>query len=358
MTSTMHRRTAVLSVLFACACTQPVVSDISAGWFQSCAVRSDGVLFCWGGYQWPVGRDPATPSATGLRDVETVDVGRRRTCATTHAGEAYCWDHSMDATAPVRLEVSGVRQVSSGGALTCIVTDAGDVSCFAGIGDTPSPIPLVASATKVSVGHEHACAITDDASLYCWGGNEHGELGDGTNEARTSPVRVPLDGVVDVSAGGGLAPGGYTCAATSDGAAYCWGAGGSFRLGQDDDLDHRAPARVDLPPIVRIETSDREIGGGHTCALSAADALFCWGTNSAGEVGVPVNLGLLSSGVEEVFVGGVVDFAVGGSHTCAQASSGVHCWGDNTSGQLGNGEAGVFGEVNWAPRPILELREE
>ena len=188
----------------------PGLSDVvtvAAGPQSNCAVHRDGGVSCWG---WPYA---STPSRFNGPDAMTsVSIGWDRTCATTVAGTVYCWSQWSGQTAANATRVrnlTDVAEVSVGDATVCGLHRDGGVSCWgdkndAGqIGDgttTPRPQPVrlagISDAVAVSVSSgsprmgAHACALHADGSASCWGGNERGQVGDGTTHNRLLPTRV------------------------------------------------------------------------------------------------------------------------------------------------------------------------
>ncbi|MCA3015755.1 MAG: hypothetical protein INH41_25495 [Myxococcaceae bacterium] len=234
--------------------------------------------------------------------------------------------------------------VAAGGAFSCGVSDGG-VKCWGAnssgqLGDgnlimrsaAVDVASLPADAFDVSAGASHACARTAGSrGLRCWGSNSSGQLGDGTTTNRGLAADVPnLPDVVAMDVGQS-----HTCALTTQGGAKCWGLNTSGQLGDGSTTTRTTPVDVSGLGAGLIALS---AGGSHSCALTAAGGVKCWGSNASGQLGdgststrpAPVDV----SGL----VSGVVALAAGGNHSCALLSTGgVKCWGFNGSGQLGSG---------------------
>jgi alpha-tubulin suppressor-like RCC1 family protein len=205
-----------------------------------------------------------------------------------------------------------------------------------------------AGIRQIATGLSHSCALLEDGSVRCWGGNFAGQLGDGSLEDRSGPGRVHLGArIVEISSLGH-----HVCALAHDGELHCWG------NDTDGQLGAVAPAGSCTWDTFRFFCSDRPervaagrwravaAGGSHTCAIDEQDAVWCWGSNRYGQLGAVSTRVCGGSGGDapcsrtpiRVPVGPARAVVTGASHTCALDHEGrAHCWGMNRYGQAGNG---------------------
>ena len=273
-------------------------------------------------------------------------VGAYSTCAIATDGLPWCWGQdkaqpggTIDRSLPGKLATpTTYTSLSTGLSHTCGVENHELVWCWGTndngeLGDNtftshtiPTATSLLQSYSVVSAGDMHTCAIvpTQNGSAYCWGSNANGRLGIGPTPALSqAPVQVAQGQLVftSVSAGGS-----HTCALATNGDVYCWGSNTQGQLGNGSTTDANVPTAVTAGGIAFTSISAGQL---HTCALTAAGVAYCWGMTLPSPSTVPV-----------VVTGGptFVSISAGGSHTCAIATDATAwCWGVNESGELGDG---------------------
>jgi len=326
-------------------------------------LTASGGVSCWGDdstFQLGDGRKVGIPtpvSVVGLSSgVAAISTSIFHTCAVTTAGAAQCWGYNVfgqlgDGTTnnssvpvPVAGASSGVTAISTGYFFTCALDSSGAVLCWGdnvvgqlGDGTTtnraaPTAVTgLSSGVAAISTHNYHTCALTTAGGVQCWGDNSNGELGDGTtnNSAVPVPVAGLSSGVAAISAGAY-----HSCALNTSGGVLCWGYNHYGQLGNGANSDSLVPVAV-----TGLSSGVTAIYAGelHTCALTSAGAVMCWGSNDSGQLGngtttdsaIPVPVAGLSSGM--------VAIAAGRAQSCALSSAGhVLCWGFNSSGAVGD----------------------
>ena len=296
-----------------------------------------------------------------------ISVGRDHACVLPIAGSPACWGMNSsgqlgDGSTTQRSMPTSVARigalataVAAGGSHTCAVTRGEGVSCWGsnahgqlGNGSTTdSAQPVAVTALEPGVraivaGSDHTCALMASGSVWCWGRNDAGQLGNDSTVASTTPVSVSeLGAVARITAGAK-----HTCAVTTGGAVWCWGDNAFGQLGSGAVARSLVPVPVSgLPKGMATVAA----GDGHTCAVTAAGSLWCWGDNTSGQLGIGTTTSSLLPVAVPTLQAGVAALAAGAQHTCAVTSSGiVSCWGLNAMGQLGDGS----GTNRLSPTPV------
>jgi alpha-tubulin suppressor-like RCC1 family protein len=312
----------------------------------------------------------AAPAVASPTTADAVSAGDAHTCARTSSGGAVCWGSNgsgqlgdgtkQSRPAPVAVSSlsSGVSAVAAGGSHTCALTVAGGVKCWGDnasgqLGDgtkkmRKAPVNvsgLGGGITAITAGDAHTCALTVAGGVKCWGANTSGQIGDGTTSQRKTPVDVSglTSGVEAISAGGS-----HTCAVTTAGGVKCWGANTSGQIGDGTTKLRKTPVSVSG---LAHGAADVAAGGAHTCALTSTGGVKCWGANTRGQLGVGTVIRHLTPVKVKGLAGGATQLAAANADTCAVASASVLCWGENADGQIGDGSI----TLRKKPTPVAHL---
>lgn len=340
------------------------VVAISAGNEHTCALLTGGAAKCWGRNSRGQLGNASTTSANypvdvlGLSsNVDVIVAGKGEQSCAIHLGAAKCWGANdegqlgdgtqIDRSAPVGVTslVSGIYALGVGYTHGCALHGLGEVKCWGAnnvgqLGDgsnAPSLVPVspsgpMARISSLGLGSHHTCVVNTDAQTLCWGKNSYGQAGDESLMSKFTPTL--LAGAPDntLSLSGGEE---HTCAILGDSTAMCWGDNSQDNLGTGYRNEY-APVAVH-----GMGAGVASIGAGvaHSCAVRADGSVRCWGSNDIGQLGdgthysrsTPTNVGGLG--------GFASDVSTRGNHTCVLTLGGAaRCWGSNESGQLGIGD--------------------
>lgn len=287
--------------------TGTTLRDLVSGEFHACGLTAEGLSRCWGSSYGIGDSTMATESSLSAR-ATTYDLsysmlaaGRSSTCGLS-GGTAYCWGGITN-----QLDTAGLA----------IGRDF----------RRPYVVPGSPSFVSVDVGAENACGLTASGAAYCFGSNQHGEVGDGTSTPRGRPVPVAGNRTwakLSVSA--------YNaCGITTGGQTYCWGSATQGQIG-DGNASWGTSGYTSTPVLVHggLTFTEIETGWNHACGLTATGKAYCWGDDGNG------------SGTTPTAVPTTVNFkslSAGNYFTCgiARTGGGVYCWGMNLFGELGRG---------------------
>jgi len=213
------------------------------------------------------------------------------------------------------------------------------------LGAPPKP-PVPLRFTSITPdGNDHTCALAAGGHAYCWGDNWFGQLGDGSNQWRYSPVRVAGNRTFTQITAGHY----HTCGIAVDSTVYCWGRNDWGQLGDGTTAHRNVPVRV----LANDRFVSIDAGYGHTCGITATGTAYCWGLNHYGQLGNGMANGFEANPVPALVVGSHQFrlLTAGGDHTCALSTETAYCWGYGHSGQLGNG---LFRDTNTVPIPVKD----
>ncbi len=375
---------------------------LDTGGSHSCGLLEAGGIRCWGngddgrlGYnstddigdtEHPDSVGPVQLGATAT----AIAVGLSHTCALLTGGQVRCWGNGgsgqlgynatddigdtehPDSVGPVQLGATATA-ITAGGLHACALLTGGQVRCWgsasngqlgynstANIGDTEhpdsvGPVQLGATATAITAGTNHTCALLTGGQVRCWGSGSLGQLGYnsaasiGDTEHPDSVGPVQLGGTATAIAAGGL----HTCALLTTGQVRCWGSGSNGRLGYNSTASIGDTEHPDSVGPVQLGGTAIAISGGdtHTCALLTTGQVRCWGSGGNGQLGYNSTASIGDTehpdSVGPVQLGGTATaISGGGNHTCALLTTGqVRCWGSGNSGRLGYNSTASIGDT-------------
>jgi len=310
-----------------------------AGWKQmvagddyTCALNYGGQFYCWGWNQFgqlgdgtTVDKDTPTRINSGDlsgKTITAIAAGQSHACAVDTSGRLYCWG------------TNGYGQLGDGTNVIShapVLINGGDLA-----GKT---------VTAVAAGFYHACALTSEGKVYCWGRNMYGEVGDGTTTQRDVPALASGGDLAGKTVVAIMADGYHTCAIDTNSRLYCWGNNNVGQLGDGTTVDKHTPTLINGGDLTGRTIATITGGYNHTCALDNVNRVYCWGWNQYGQLGDGTNTDkdtpvLINGG--DLAGKTVATLKAGGTYnnglTCAVDVSGwLYCWGRNNEGQLGDG---------------------
>jgi alpha-tubulin suppressor-like RCC1 family protein len=298
---------------------------------------------------------PKPVQIEGTRLFVDLSLGDLHSCGLQADGQLFCWGSNLQGqsgngvpggtvTAVPQAVIGGVlfSRVSAGGVHTCGINVDGATMCWGnnqvgqlGVGSNldkfePSPIVGGHVFTQVSAGtFNHTCGLKANGEVWCWGLNDMGQLGNGNHSNQNAPTQVG-GGVkfISVSTGGK-----HTCGIATDSSAYCWGLNSRGQVGDGTNIERQIPTKV----AAALKFKQITTGLEHTCGITDIGDPYCWGDNVVGALGDGTFTSRSTPG--QVTAAPAFESIVSGErHNCGLDSGGnVLCWGFNNEGSLGDG---------------------
>ena len=239
------------------------IVEISAGWYQTIALRSDGTVWTWGNIKTDNKNKPT--QVIGLSDVKAVAGGENHIIALKNDGTAWTWGRNTfgqlgdgtttDRVLPVKVKgIDNIIKIYAGAGFTLALKKDGTVWAWGynsdgqlGTGDkesrkTPVQVKDLTGVSDITAGKSHAAALKEDGTVWTWGDNEDGQLGNGENySCKTSPVQVKwLEDVVKIAAAKT-----HSMAIEKDGSVRAWGENDIGWLGCGTNSYYDLPSKVE-----------------------------------------------------------------------------------------------------------------
>lgn len=341
------------------------VSQISLWKNRSCARLTDETIRCWGTGSLGNGDSSSSASPNQVFVGKSKQVSNSSSpCVVKSDNRVACWGNDLYGqvakdnssnffTKPTSLDNIGgtIKEISNGLNFSCAIYSDDKIKCWgSGTGgrlgnddanNNPSnnPVGVVGLPTgvprQIVSGNSHSCALYE-SSIYCWGFNGSGQLGNGSFSNSNKAVQVLNINInnkpIQITAGKS-----FTCALFENKTAQCWGLNADGALG-DGSFDNSSIPKIVGTPLQGIKQLSS--GSFHTCALLDNNTVNCWGWNGENQLGIGSNFPSRNSSpraVPTANLSGVSQISAGERHTCAVLQDGrARCWGGNAFGQLGN----------------------
>ena len=345
--------------------TQAVLRYLDIGTAHSCGLLDNNTIKCWGlGSSGQLGYGATSTLGDGAGEMgdalATIDLGTGRTAKQIATGSSHSCAVLDNNT--VKCWGLGTNGQLGYGTTTSLGRSSGQM------GDALATIDLGTGRTAVAIsaGLAHTCAVLDNATVKCWGLNTDGQLGLGDTDDRGDDPGEIGDALAIINLGTGrtvkaLSSGdAHTCAILDNNSVKCWGGNGNGRLGygDTDDRGDTSGEMGDALSAVSLGTgrtaNSISLGSGHTCVILDNSEVKCWGNGASGRLGYGATTSLGDASEEMGESLAVVDLGTsrtakaikaGDAHTCAVLDNfTVKCWGSGSNGRLGTGATLSLGD--------------
>ena len=243
-------------------------TQISQTFSHTCGIKTDGSVVCWGSDYFGQSIPPSGKFAQ-------VSAGTYHTCGIKTNSTVVCWGSDGEGRASPPNET--FIQVVAGGAYSCGIKTDGNVTCWGRINLASSPPS--GTFTQISIGSNHTCGIKTEGSVVCWGNDYSGQ---------SSP---PNGNFMQISAGKS-----HTCGIKTEGSVVCWGDNGQGKASPPSGIFTQVSA-----------------GDFHTCGIKTDGSIACWGSDSDGQSSPPANLVALAIALPENENSDVTGYTVSGT---------------------------------------------
>ena len=325
------------------------IVSVSSGYTHSGAITEDGSLYMWGQNDYgQIGngtKEICLRPTKILENVKSVSLGKSHSGAITEDGSLYMWGNSFygqvghgkrsNCSEPIKI-LNNVKSISIG--YTCgAITEDGSLYMWGyndcgiiGNGKYPfkddyyvcTPTKILDHVKSVSIGGYHSGAITEDGSLYMWGDNTYGQIGNGTREICLKPTKI-LENVKSVSLGGY-----YSGAITEDGSLYMWGNNSYCQLGTGTEASCSEPTKI-LDHVKSVSFGNNSCG-----AITEDGSLYMWGASFYGQAGTGTEA---CCSEPTKILDHVKRVSIGAICNAITEDESLYMWGWNSYGQVGNG---------------------
>ncbi len=313
-------------------------TQMAAGQWHTCGIADTGGVYCIGSNQFGelgigsnenVPRDhfyPVHGLETGVKKLWPSNVWS--TCALLFSGDVKCWGRNYggqlgDRTTQDRWEpvnVIGLKAKVSdiSGTTPCFVLETGEAQCVSEMGTLIKSNQVGSTIIKIAKGNGFTCILNSQGKVECFGRNEYGVLGNGTQNSGSYQPPALVPGLTDIS---DLVAGNqHVCALQDNGFVKCWGNNrfGSLGINSPDSSDNNKPGVANPSLVVGLNEriiSLQSMGGYSTCAISASRKAYCWG----GNFGFPK----AQQAFQVTAVDNIVSISMGNSSACFVNSQGI-----------------------------------
>ncbi len=300
------------------AASNPNMQRLAAGQYHSLGLKRDGSLWVWGANNRGQLGDGTTANRKFpvqiMTGVKAVAAGLEHSLALKTDGTLWAWGENCYGQLG-----NGKKDYQAPAYFDCVYGYAGTPSST----NNPNPVQILSDVVAIAAGEFHSLALKTDGTLWAWGLNDNGQLGDKTTTMHLTPVQV-LTGVAAIAAGER-----HSLAIKTAGGLWAWGKNANGQIGDGTTYNRTTPVSI------LAGAGSTAAGFAHSLALKTDGSLRAWGLNTSGQLGDGTTT---ESRLPIQVLTGVTDVAAGWYHTLAiQTGGSLSAWGSNGNGRLGDG---------------------